>query len=285
MKVAIVGMGFVGTALEKSIHKNIDVIKIDPKLGSSISDLNSLKIDIIFLCLPTPMLDNGDQNIDIVLKVLNEVNKYQPEADLVLKSTVLPEFCKKISDENKNFVYNPEFLRENFAYDDFINSKIIIFGGENETSKRVASFYKNHTLCIHKDYIFTDAITASLIKYTINSYLASKVIFFNEINKIFKKSGANDSWENFINAVSSDPRIGSSHMSVPGKDNKYGFGGACFPKDTSALYNYSKSLDSEFKLLKEAISINNSIRSRYNTITEREKEQNINYNNKKEKDW
>ena len=116
-----------------------------------------------------------------------------------------------------------------------------------------------------------------LSKYTINSYLASKVMFFNEVHNLFKKSGTDENWENFIDAVSSDSRIGRSHMKVPGPDGRYGFGGACFPKDTQALYNYSLDEESPLKILKKVIDLNNHIRGSYESETDRENEQNINF--------
>ena len=71
-------------------------------------------------------------------------------------------------------------------------------------------------------------------------------------------------------------------MNVPGPDGKYGFGGPCFPKDVSALIEYSRELGSELSLLKKANDINNNIRSEYNDLSEREKEQNIRYRTNKE---
>ena len=68
-------------------------------------------------------------------------------------------------------------------------------------------------------------------------------------------------------------------MSVPGPDGRFGFGGACFPKDTSALESYAKNLNVQMELLEKAISLNNDLRSAYNETTKREKEQNINYKN------
>ena len=128
----------------------------------------------------------------------------------------------------------------------------------------------------------TDGVSASLIKYTINSFLALKVTFFNEIKFVFDSLNSKDDWLNFISALSKDKRIGDSHMSVPGPDGKYGFGGACFPKDVSALIEYSKELGPELSLLKKANDINNNIRSEYNDLSEREKEQNIRYRTDKE---
>ena len=102
-------------------------------------------------------------------------------------------------------------------------------------------------------------------------------IFFNEIKSVFDNLNSNNDWSNFINALSKDKRIGNSHMNVPGPDGKYGFGGACFPKDVSALIEYSTELGSELSLLKKANAINNTIRAEYNDLSEREKEQNIRF--------
>ena len=109
-----------------------------------------------------------------------------------------------------------------------------------------------------------------------------KVILFNEIKSVFDNFDSNNDWLSFINALSKDKRIGDSHMSVPGPDGKYGFGGPCFPKDVSAIIEYSRELGSELSLLNKANAINISIRAEYNDLSEREKEQNIRYRANKE---
>lgn len=279
MKVAVVGLGFVGNALANGFKDNVQLIKIDPKLNTDITDLIKFDPEIIFISVPTPMHNDGSQDITIVNKIIEEINQSKKEFLIVLKSTILPSSLDEIRNKHKKLVFNPEFLRESHAEEDFINSKTIVLGGESKETNKVSEFYINYTKCKTKDHIFTDHITASLIKYTINSFLATKVVFFNELYKIFLKSNANDTWENFIDAVSTDTRIGSSHMNVPGPDERFGFGGPCFPKDTRALHEYSKNIGSEFNLLQVAIKTNNTIRSVYNTVTEREKDQNINFEN------
>ena len=96
--------------------------------------------------------------------------------------------------------------------------------------KKYLNFYEKHTKCICNDHIFTDDISASLIKYTINSFLALKVIFFNEIKSVFDNLNSNNDWLSFINALSKDKRIGDSHMSVPGPDGKIWFRRTMFSK-------------------------------------------------------
>jgi UDPglucose 6-dehydrogenase len=274
MNVGIVGLGFVGNALSNGLKESINLIKIDPKLNTSIDDLIDFDPEIVFVCVPTPMKDSGEQDISIVNEVLKDITEKKSDILIVLKSTVLPNYANHLTNQYKTLVFNPEFLRENYADEDFINSKMIVLGGNIENTRKVSDFYKKYTKCITQDHIFTDEVSASLIKYAINSFLALKVVFFNEMNNIFEKSESNNKWDEFVSYLSRDPRIGSSHMNVPGPDGRYGFGGACFPKDTNALISYSKKIDAEFKLLKKAININNNIRDKYN-VTKREKEQNI----------
>ena len=124
---------------------------------------------------------------------------------------------------------------------DFINSDMIIFGGDRNISSQVSNAYLRHSRCKTKEHIFTDLKTASLIKYSINTFLASKVIFFNELHSIYEKLDVKDSWESVVNIISRDKRIGDSHMNVPGHDGRKGFGGACFPKDSLALIKFAKA--------------------------------------------
>ena len=89
------------------------------------------------------------------------------------------------------------------------------------------------------------------------------------MNQIFNKSKAKDSWENFINMIAIDSRVGPSHMQVPGLDGKFGYGGACFPKDSKALIKYAEEIGNPFELLAESNRINNKIRKQYKSLTKR----------------
>ena len=179
MNIGIIGYGFVGKALAEGIKDDVNILKIDPKLNTTTKDLIEFNPEIIFICVPTPMNDDGTQDIAILKNVIEEVSIYCPSAIIVLKSTVLPSYISSIDNKINSLVVNPEFLRENFAYEDFINADLILFGSNNLSySKYVSNFYKKYTKCINKEYVYVDVITASLIKYTINSFLASKVIFY-----------------------------------------------------------------------------------------------------------
>jgi nucleotide sugar dehydrogenase len=276
-KIAIIGHGFVGKATEVGFSLNTHISIIDPKKNTKVSDLEEFKPNFVFVCVPTPMERSGSQNFSIVLDVFGELSKLSFKPCVILKSTVTPENLNSAKKILPNYVYNPEFLREKHAEEDFINSQMILLGGKKPFQEKVKKLYQDHSLCNAANFIFTDHATASLVKYSINSFLATKVLFFNQLKDIFEGSNAGGGWESFINLIRLDQRIGISHMDVPGHDGKKGFGGACFTKDTAALVEYSNSIDKEFSLLAKVISINNEIRSQYKKLNKREIDQNVNY--------
>lgn len=276
MKISIIGLGFVGKALKNALAPSVDVKLIDPILGTDISDLIPFKPDITFICVPTPMSNESSQDTSIIEDVIRNLEKHAIKTQIVIKSTILPDKILELPNYNK-IIYNPEFLTEKNANEDFIKSKLIILGGDKDRAQLISKFYKEFTFCTHKDHTFTDIISASFLKYTINTFLATKVIFFNELNAIFTESNPNHSWDEFIEILKLDSRIGDSHMHVPGHDGRMGFGGACFPKDSKAFLDFSRSKGKELMLLKTAISINNSIRDGYNNPTDRELSQNVSF--------
>ena len=112
MKIGIVGYGFVGKAVDYGFKRDIEKIIIDPKLDTSISNLKYHNPEFIFICVPTPMNSDGNQDSSIIEQVLAEINKEFSESVVIVKSTVLPSIIEKLSKSHKHFVYNPEFLRE-----------------------------------------------------------------------------------------------------------------------------------------------------------------------------
>jgi nucleotide sugar dehydrogenase len=271
-KIGIVGCGFVGNAVNYGFSTNVEKFLVDPKLGTTLFDLKSFDPEFIFICVPTPMNKDGGQDSTIIEKVLLEINNTFENVVVIVKSTVLPNTILNFSKITKHLVYNPEFLREKTANEDFISSNSLILGGNDDDLVNVISLYKNYSDCNIEDVYKTDVVSASLVKYAINTFLASKVIFFNQLHSIYKNLIPTEDWDNFIKIVSSDDRIGNSHMNVPGHDGELGFGGTCFPKDTLALLKLSNSLNNEFSLLKEVIKINNGIKGRYENLEKREEE-------------
>lgn len=280
LKLGIVGHGFVGKATDWGFNKRVSKFIVDPLLDTNIEDLKEFEPEIVFICVPTPMSDDGSQDSSIIENVIKELVLHCPNAIKVVKSTVLPSLLDELHKLDSKLVYNPEFLREKHANLDFINSEMIIFGGDRNISTQVSNAYLRHSRCKTKEHIFTDIKTASFIKYSINTFLASKVIFFNELHSIYEKLQVKDSWESVVSIISKDSRIGDSHMNVPGHDGRRGFGGACFPKDSIALIKFAKSLDIDLDALISIVKINNKIRSEYSDLDSRESEQNISFDDK-----
>ena len=280
LKLGIVGHGFVGKATDWGFNKRVRKFIVDPLLDTSVCDLKDFEPEIVFICVPTPMGDDGSQDSSIIEEVVKELILYCPNAIKVVKSTVLPSLLDKLQKLDSKLIYNPEFLREKHANMDFVNSDMIIFGGDRNISSQVSGAYLRHSRCETKEHIFTDLKTASLIKYSINTFLASKVIFFNELHSIYEKLDVQDSWESVVNIISRDKRIGNSHMDVPGHDGRKGFGGACFPKDSVALIKFAKNMNVDLNSLISTVKINNKIRSEYKDLDSRESEQNVSFDDK-----
>lgn len=280
IKIGIVGHGFVGKAVDFGFSVNIDKTIIDPLYDTDIKDLKEIDPEIIFVCVPTPMKKNGAIDCSIIVDVVEDITKNKINSIIVIKSSVTPSILKQCENINpNNIVYNPEFLTERNANHDFVNPNILVIGGSEKNAKFLHEVYKKHSTCSDCPVFFTDAVTASLVKYSLNTFLASKVLFMNEIFKIYSSLNTSSSWEEFTEILKAEGRIGPSHLQVPGPDGKLGFGGACFPKDLSALINFAEEEGEILELLKSVRKINNEIRSNYKDLEIREKEQNVNFDN------
>lgn len=274
LNVGIVGNGFVGKAVSYGFNtKNVEQYIVDPNGGLDIKELPSKEMHVTFVCVPTPMEDDGSINATIVTDVLEYLTK-NVSGLIVLKSTVTADIVEYFAQLSGRFVYNPELLTERNAKDDFTNPKFHIFGGETWACEQLDSIYDIDSICKDCPVHYVSAKEASFIKYGINSFLASKVAWMNEFYDLVKTLDCD--WESVSNGLRMDPRIGSSHMDIPGPDGTYGFSGPCFPKDVAALYVLSKDSNSELNILKQVIKSNQAVRETQKT-DDRAKEQNISF--------
>jgi UDPglucose 6-dehydrogenase len=236
---------------------------VDPKHNSTntIEDLIKFKPDAVFVAVPTPQLASGECNTEILEGVMQQLNTSKGLL-VIVKSTVPAYKLQKIQEEciNIRIVYNPEFLTEKNYIDDFVNPAMHVFGGMNKDTDAVEKLYLEHSDCAECPVYKTDLITASMVKYCINSFLATKVTFMNEMYDVLKAARGAD-WNTFTNIIANDPRIGSSHMRVPGADGQRGYAGSCFPKDTAALAWFAREiLNTQFTQLETSIAINDKLR-------------------------
>ena len=267
MKLGIVGHGFVGTAVDHGFTKDVQKFIVDPKHNSTntIEDLVKFGPDAVFVAVPTPMLESGECNTEILETVMQQLNKNKGSL-VIVKSTVPAYKLQSILEQcvDIRIVYNPEFLTEKNYIEDFRNPAMHVFGGQLNNTEQVEEIYKKHSVCNTCPVFHTDIKTASLVKYAINSFLATKVTFFNELYDVYKAAGGTD-FKQLTNIISSDPRIGDSHMKVPGNDGQRGYAGSCFPKDTNALAYFAREiLNTPFTQLETSIEINEQLRKLQN---------------------
>ncbi len=212
--------------------------------------------EAIFICVGTPQSETGEVDLTYVESAIKEIAKYLDHKVLiVLKSTVPPGVHKHLSKLVKNsmkvgyeFASAPEFLREGSAINDTLNPTRIVLGVQSkEAEKKLIELHRP----LPGKRIITDVISAQMIKYAANGFLATKISFANAIARVCDLLGAD------VNAVmdgiGTDTRIGRSFL-YPG----LGFGGSCFPKDIKGLYYVAKDAGYEFSLIKEVDNINRS---------------------------
>lgn len=274
MNITIVGHGFVGKAVEYGFDtKDVEITIIDPKYNTNIKDNMDSDQDFIFICVPTPMNEDGSVDSSILLKTTREAVFYSKVKSVVIvKSTVTPDKAYEFNHLH-SVVYNPEFLTERNAIEDFINPIFQILGGAGiDNIVKVDNLYKNFSRCRPCETFYMSAEEASFVKYGVNTYLASKVLWFNQFKDVID-SKSTGNFNKVINAIGSDPRVGFSHTQAPGYDNKRGFGGSCFPKDSKA---FAKFANNEFTVLNEVILANNAYRRDY-SMDSREIEQKVNF--------
>ena len=265
MKLGIVGHGFVGTAVDHGFTKDVQKFIVDPKHNSTntIDDLIAFRPDAVFVAVPTPQLESGECNTEILEGVMQQLNNSKGLL-VIVKSTVPAYKLQKIQDEciNLRIVYNPEFLTEKNYIDVFVDPPMHVFGGINADTDAVEKLYNKHSECKECPVYKTDMVTASMVKYCINGLLATKVTFMNEMYDILKAAKGTD-WKTFTEIISNDPRVGKTHMKVPGNDGQRGYAGSCFPKDTNALAWFAREiLNTPFTQLETSIKINDALRKR-----------------------
>jgi UDPglucose 6-dehydrogenase len=240
MNIGIIGNGFVGQATKLLKNKliNIQVYDIRPEacepLGTQITDLENC--DLVFYCLPTPI----NHNSNCYTKILEDSIPKLNNPFKVIRSTVPIGFS-----QSQNCFFMPEFLTEANWKNDFINSTHWIFGllenndilNEEFKSRIIKLFkisYNENVIKNDKIYWLTNS-EAEFLKLSKNCFLASKVGIMNELYSLAKYKNIN--YDNVKEILKLDPRIGQTHMNVPGYKNLFGYGGTCFPKDTHSLYS------------------------------------------------
>ena len=242
MKIGIIGNGFVGKATRILSCKDIDLCVYDivPKLchpfGTTLRDV--CECDLVFISVPTPMNKDGSCYLKILEEVVSNIEELTDlnETLVVVRSTVPPGTADRL-----NCYFMPEFLTEMNYVVDFKNCSDWIFGLKGteqdelfkEKISNLINLAYNNKKINYNNIHFVLNKEAEMIKLFRNNFLAVKVSFCNEIADYCNSKKIN--YEEVRKLAVLDSRIGPSHTMVPGPDGKKGFGGTCFPKDTSSL--------------------------------------------------
>ena len=256
--IGIVGVGFVGSAVAASYSQ---YAFYDPAKDGSVEKLSHLiGCDTIFVCVPTPQAVDGTCDASIVIETLEELSSLNYKGLVIAKSTAPYTVYEKYAKLLK-LAFVPELLRANTAVEDYLSSTFMVIGCEDVlVYERALLTFHSSNLRHCERFRQISIREACLLKYFENSFLATKVSLMNEFRELTVKVGAD--WNNVIDSLTLDPRICPDHTQVPGPDGKFGWGGHCFPKDTSALLTIASDYDVELSTLKAAVESNNYYRNK-----------------------
>jgi UDPglucose 6-dehydrogenase len=254
-RIGIVGLGVVGGALRSYLRcSELEPAVYDPGLGfDNFAEVDSA--DLVFVCVPTPYhLDSGFD----CGAIEQTVAALGGSKTIVIKSTVLPGTTDRLQalHPRHRILFNPEFLREGQAEQDFFEPDRQIVGFSRRWDREFANALMDLLPAAPYEAL-VPARAAEMVKYATNAFLALKVIFANELFDLSSALGID--YADVRAGLGADARVGLSHLDV--NDRGYrGYGGKCLPKDTMSLIDLARDLGVPLRVLEAAHAVNLSLR-------------------------
>ncbi|WP_295840913.1 UDP-glucose/GDP-mannose dehydrogenase family protein [uncultured Apibacter sp.] len=212
---------------------------------------------VIFLALPTPPGEDGSADLSYVLDVAGKIGNLMTDYTLIVNKSTVPvgtsekvkNLIKSKTQKPFDVVSNPEFLREGYAVEDFMNPERVIVGASSQKAFEIMDKIYLPLTNAGAKLIKMDEKSSELTKYASNSFLATKITFMNEVANYCEKVGADV--DKVRLGMGSDERIGNRFL-FPG----VGYGGSCFPKDVKALLKSGKEVGYTFEILESVEEVN-----------------------------
>jgi UDPglucose 6-dehydrogenase len=278
--INIVGYGYVGSAVGHLCKRNKvaycvmdankETVEKETMKVNGFTEVEELVVNseqhnnknVYFIAVPTPSSISGECNIGIVDSVVCDIARVNTkETYILIKSTLKPGTCKQLQEkygrDNLSITYCPEFLKEKTFEEDMYNANFVLLGNGNQTVENVMKKLYAHNTGIK--VVCKSYEECELFKYTINVYLAVKVWYFNEVNVLCEKYLVN--YNSLKELFDLEPRLGDTHLDVPGHDGNYGFGGKCLPKETRGMHYLQKTLGIDNEVLGHILKRNEVFRN------------------------
>ena len=297
MNIAVIGTGYVGLVTGAGLadfgndvvcvdvdQKKIDALKrgeipiYEPGLDAIVArnvqdgrlrfstDLASAieGARAIFIAVGTPPKADGSADLRYVAEVARSIAEHMNGPKLVITKSTVPigtgRLIEKIVEESGkrnlvSVVSNPEFLREGSAIEDFMKPDRVVIGASDDEAVALMKEIYAPLHSVATPFVVTDVESSELIKYASNGFLATKISFINEVAQLCEILGANV--QDVALGMGLDHRIGTKFLQAGP-----GFGGSCFPKDTSAIADIAKKAGYRFDIIESVISVNDRIKMR-----------------------
>lgn len=253
MKIGIIGVGIVGGAMKFGFEKlGHNVVCHDLSLGTKIEDVLTLDVSIVFLCLPTPLSDDGSCDTSIVESVLQEISDHGFYAPVVIKSTVRPGFTEDMRSmfPKLRLAHSAEFLRERCAISDFVeNQNLLVVGTKNEYDGELIIAAHGH---YPKNIAVMTSTESELLKYMNNTFGALRVTFANEFYEIVQSHRGN--YNTIKQAFLKVTGLPDIYLDV--NDNMRGYSSICWNKDVPAIQRVCKNRNIKSPLI-DSITVAN----------------------------